>query len=189
MCINRFPYPFPRVVGPRWFLVVNTLWSVCVHLTPTPQVLLYTLTTSVDRVPDITVEKFFLSKSEKSRSPTNRTFRHIERASGAETCRSRRSSSLSDRWNPDAGCRFFAVPRGRRARALSRRVRVHSCAVPNKINSLFVTPFVAQVRRVIVGPVAADTNFTRTVETHRERAGLRAHRVKREPIRVDRSLP
>ena len=116
------------------------------------------------------------SKSEKSRSPTNRTFRHIERASGAETCRSRRSSSLSDRWNPDAGCRFFAVPRGRRARALSRRVRVHSCAVPNKINSLFVTPFVAQVRRVIVGPVAADTNFTRTVETHRERAGLRAHR-------------
>ena len=64
------------------------------------------------------------SKSEKSRSPTNRTFRHIERASGAETCRSRRSSSLSDRWNPDAGCRFFAVPRGRRARALSRRVRV-----------------------------------------------------------------
>ena len=45
------------------------------------------------------------SKSEKSRSPTNRTFRHIERASGAETCRSRRSSSLvlSDRWNPDAG--------------------------------------------------------------------------------------
>ena len=51
------------------------------------------------------------SKSEKSRSPTNRTFRHIERASGAETCRSRRSSSLSDRWNPDAGCRFFAAPR------------------------------------------------------------------------------
>ena len=63
VCINRFPYPFPRVVGPRWFLVVNTLWSVCVHLTPTPQVLLYTLTTAVDRVPDITVEKFFLDNN------------------------------------------------------------------------------------------------------------------------------
>ena len=121
------------------------------------------------------------SKSEKSRSPTNRTFRHIERASGAETCRSRRSSSLSDRWNPDAGCRFFAVPRGRRARALSRRVRVHSCAVPNKINSLFVTPFVAQVRRVIVGPVAADTNFTRTVETHRGRTRTGPSRTTARP--------
>ena len=80
------------------------------------------------------------SKSEKSRSPTNRTFRHIERASGAETCRSRRSSSLSDRWNPDAGCRFFAVPRGRRARALNRRDELNpSCAVSYQINSLFVT--------------------------------------------------
>ena len=60
MCINRYPYPFPRVVGPRWFLVVHTHWYASVQLTAAPQVLLYTLTTAVDRVPDITVEKFFL---------------------------------------------------------------------------------------------------------------------------------
>ena len=60
VCINRYPYPFPRVVGPRWFLVVHTLWYASVQLTAAPQVLLYTLTTAVDRVPDITAEKFFL---------------------------------------------------------------------------------------------------------------------------------
>ena len=83
------------------------------------------------------------SKSEKSRSPTNRTFRHIERASGAETCRSRRSSSLSDRWNPDAGCRFFAVPptsSGPARKGAESSRTISSCAVPIKINSLFVTP-------------------------------------------------